>query len=465
MALNPHGVPRWNPDADEDGALPAGSYAQEVAEMLPADRRVLARTVGPAVKYAAFGVFLHFLLWLLTPLAEFALATCPEDGEQGVVVIPLDFLTLIGYLLLFAPLHLYCQCKCMQYVIIPQLEVTQRFTFMDLIPVSRFSYWTWLTIYCALTCGATLNTLTNGQILGRTMATYACGAPYTQIEVTWQSIMNEAIIHEIPGFRHSSFLRMSLCAYAIQLATPIFAWIYARPNHPEHIFYVPGNEVTYKTPYNRNMPTNHGAVLMVLGSLARFEAVTFQDVTFATHRMTELFKERSAQWQRYYLQIARTELDRAIARFTIIGLLQDVVQTNLQTTVVGIDWFVAGKNRQQRQAFGGGIDLQMFFSVILCFLSTLADIVDAVDVVKIGVRVLRCFPVGMDWELREDGDRRLVRHIRKKLVRFAIYYAIFISMSVWSFAKLVALFVCKNHIWNIHPWELLFDASFEQGCA
>jgi len=455
VALNPNGVPRWNKDASAGGELPASAFSEEVAQMAPENRRILDRTAGPVIEYAAYGVLLHALLWFLTPLAEFGLAQCPGDERAGIVQAPNDILTLVGYLVFFAPLHLYCQWKCMQNVIIPQLEVTHRFTFLGM-PVYRWKYHTWFVLFSALTCGATLNTLTNGQILGRTVATYACGKPYAELEGTWRRIMETSFIHQIPGFHHSSFLRLSLFAYAIQLVTPLFAWIYARPQEQGQVNYLLSHSAVtpYRTIYSRRVPTTHGAVLMVLSSLARFEAVTFQDVTYATQRMDESHAE--AGWETNCLRIGHTELDRAIARFAIIGLLQDALQTNLQTTVVGMDWYLAAK--------GGGLDLQMFVSVVLCFGSTIGDLMDAFDVHKIVVEVYRLFPQGHTARL-SDGDRKSLRFFKRKLWRFSFYLLFFVGASVWSFAKLVALFACDRHLWNFHPYQLLLGHSFVGGCA
>mmetsp|Transcript_126834 Transcript_126834/g.370822 ORF Transcript_126834/g.370822 Transcript_126834/m.370822 type:complete len:467 (-) Transcript_126834:102-1502(-) len=466
MAQQPlleRGIPPWDPDAPSGGELPEGAYAREVAFLSLKDRRSLANTAGPGVKYAAWGVMLHSLLWLLTPLAEYALAECPEEGYEGIVAVPRDLLTLVGYVFLFAPFHLYCQNKCMRYVIIPQLEVTGRFLFMGL-PVQRLGYWTWHIMFSALTCGATLNTLTNGQILGRTLATFTCGGPYQQLEVTWKKVMGEAVIHQIPGFRTSSFLRVSVFAYLLHLVTPLFAWIYARPTAPHQIDYAVqhGEATRYRTPYNYTK-TNHGSVVMVLGSLARFEAVTFQDVTYATARIEELSKQQDPDWGEI-LEIARAELDRAIARFAIIAMLQDAIQTNLQTSMVGIDWSLAtGKSRHRHELFGG-LDLQMFISVVLCFMSTVSDLLDAIDVLKITHSVSKRLPLGQVDHLSLKVQV-LLKHVKRKLVRFAFYMFIFLGMSLWSFAKVVALFVCQKHLWNFHPGELFWDASFSRGCA
>mmetsp|Transcript_57778 Transcript_57778/g.171904 ORF Transcript_57778/g.171904 Transcript_57778/m.171904 type:complete len:188 (+) Transcript_57778:72-635(+) len=178
--LNPERFPRWDPDAVVDRALPAWAYAaHEAAELSAEDRRVLGRTSGPAVKFAALGVLLRSLLWLVTTFAEIALARCPKDGQKGVGVVaaPLDFLTLVGYLVLRGLPQLYCQWKCMQYVIITQLEVTGRFKLIG-VPIYHLGDCCLLILSSLLMCTETLNTLTNGQVMGRVAAKYVCGAPH-----------------------------------------------------------------------------------------------------------------------------------------------------------------------------------------------------------------------------------------------------------------------------------------------
>jgi len=464
-------------------------------------------TNGPAIKWAMGGVIVHTLLYLIMPILEYSLSECPTGDQQGLVQAPLDFLTLVLYAAVFAPAHLYCQHQVMKYVIVPQLRVTKKFNFLG-IPCEKFPYKYWYYLFAAFTCGATMNTLTNAQILGRILATQSCAKPYERMSEEWNAVMANSTFKI--GTAPPDFAFESCVIYLLWLVNPIYALINALPRkvkargaaQDDGDNYDAGDAISkilkydlpqaelsdtkdgtkeimkaniYSTWYNYD--STHHSVLMVLSSLARFEAVTFQDVAYCQARLEHLEKKQveveipleqrkisrsrthdvsdinfgndvSDSRSFYYDLVMRSTIDRGIARFAIIGLLQDVMQTNLQTSVVAMNWRVSG-----------ALDPQMFFSVVMCFFSTVADFPDAVDVYKI---VSRFFKSDSDGD---EAVKKLQKAINARLYRFAFYTFVFLWVSVWSFAKVAALFVCEEHIWNFHPKEMLFSMSFTSGCV
>jgi len=344
----------------------------------------------------------------------------------------------------------------MSYTIIPQLAVTQRLVFLDVVPLYRLPYWMALAAFSTLTCCATLNTLTNAQIFGRTMATRVC-LPSTHIDTEWQHVMSRSLFGWL--LPHS-FENAATIAYSLALMGPLFSLMYAVPRKKWMFWDYRLEDDTYplqyKTWWNKKEAVQHGNVLMVLSSLARFEGATFQDMTYAVARMDEIMAERGTRFYSYhrrYLSLLRAELDRGIARFAIVGLLQDAVQTNFQTTLVGVNWYVTKTDYP---------DLQMFFSVFMCFLSTVSDLPEALEVVKLVLNYRKNITQDVLEEL-DDDEKRLLTALRWRLFRFVIYCVIFLFFSLWSFLKLVALFACKNHLWNVTPRILL--SGFTAGCA
>jgi hypothetical protein len=276
-----------------------------------------------------------------------------------------------------------------------------------------------------------------------------------EIENAWQNVMGHSIISQIPGFHESSFVRLALFAYGAFILVPFFAMLYAYPTR--RLTWVDydldgGMPDEYRTPYNCT-PTQHGPVLLVLSSLARFEAVTFQAVMYATGFMDSIMDPQVRVTEFYtrkyqYLQMLRSELDRAVARFVLIGFLQDSLQTNFQTTLVGVLWGVSQH-----------LDRQLFGSVVLCFLSTLVSVGDVVDVVKL---VLNYRQHKGDFDRHEAA---LFAHLEWRFAWFCVFLFIFLFFSLWSGAKLVALFVCDSHLWNFHPIMMLFQENVELGCV
>eukprot|EP00928_Gymnodinium_smaydae_P035402 TRINITY_DN24924_c0_g1_i1.p1 TRINITY_DN24924_c0_g1~~TRINITY_DN24924_c0_g1_i1.p1 ORF type:complete len:450 (+),score=60.35 TRINITY_DN24924_c0_g1_i1:53-1402(+) len=434
---------------DADGMYVPGWGVDSAARQLSAqDQRSIHKVVGPAIKYAALGVAAQALLWLLTPAMEYLVSECPDNGLGGIVQAPNELLTFFFPLAPVAVWHTWCQYKVLSYVLIPQLQMTRTFNFMG---YAFRRYEVWLTCFSALSILTIMNTFTNGQLMGRILATWSCGAPFEQISSRWKLVMQDSLWASL-GWTH--FLPLSINMYLLILVIPFFGLLYAVPlqSVKYELADKPENEQhDYKTLYNFFTPVSHGAVLMVLSSLARFEAVTFQGTTYMTRRMDEIFNEShddETVKEHRLRQHARAELSRGMARFVVIGLLEDAVQTSFQTTLIGIDWSLTpGGSRSL-----SGLDVQLFISVLLCLLSTTNDLVDALCMPAAIVSTLRTYAIPL-------GE------LKWRLCRFCLYLFMFITVTAWSVAKFIALFVCPNHLWNFHPIHLFIEGDFVAGCA
>merc|ERR1712007_108666 len=162
------------------------------------------------------------------------------------------------------------------------------------------------------------------------------------------------------------------------LLNPLYALLFSVPFdwrkgcHQDKVnFKIPGTG-KYRTLWNDN-PTNHGHVLMVQSSLARMDMINFQDTSYRL-KVMETFMELSKDQQvkEDHLRMMLGLLERATARFFCIGLLQNALQTNLQISIAGINW-----------ASSHSPDNQMLFSIVMCWMATIADWPDMAETIKI----------------------------------------------------------------------------------
>mmetsp|Transcript_33759 Transcript_33759/g.93271 ORF Transcript_33759/g.93271 Transcript_33759/m.93271 type:complete len:469 (-) Transcript_33759:133-1539(-) len=405
---------------------------------------------GPAVLWALAGVLNQFMLWLLVPIFAYYWSDCPEDGK-GIAPCT-DVFIWVYFVFVCAPVHFYCQAKCVSYIAMPQLAATGRFEFLG-FNFNRHSFWIWFLVLVGVTTASLTDTATNGVLLGRVFKTTQCES-YTEIQDLWARVMGQSFITRIPGLHHSEVWRICLVSYLLVLVQPLFAIAYCTPwPLNQGVDYSVGEDsparkfvLQYTTLYSR-VDTNHGMAVQVAASMSRMEAVSFQNQVYTNSRMDRWANSRVTDWEVHYLSLSQSQLHVAIAKFICVGLAQNAIQTNVQTTLVGANYDATGS-----------LDLQMLFSVIMCLTGTLGDFPDALEVLSIVAKALKGL---VDVDRASPKAAELYSRIQWALLRFLLYLAVYLAVTLWSVLKLVAIFACPHHLWNWHRDFL----SFSAGCA
>jgi len=433
---------------------------------------------GPAVLWGFVAVANLFIFWLLVPIGAYFLSSCAADGNGFAVVGNPPPLIGLFFVVVTLPVHISVQLKCMSHVILPQLEITKRFDFL-FINLNKFRYEIFLILFCCFAAGCLSDSMTNGIVMGRVMKSADCPGSEA-IENHWRTTMNGSVLMKLPFFKGARFTSVALFAYALQLTGPLFALAYSVPLQFWTVDYKVGmncgedkNGVVYsngqrqmlqrslKTEYctlfnhDKATKTNHGAVLQVMASLARMEAITFQDAKFATVKMgiahekickglTTPVDDETKNTARNYYKLARVELERGLARFGIIGLIQNVFQLSLQVSFLGIQYRLTDS-----------LDINILTSVILLLVTgIIPDFPDMVDIVKI-VHSVKPIPNAESFGGRVQRARRKVVC---QLCIFILMMVAYLLLLVWCICKLVAVFVCPDHLWDV-------SLNFYEGCT
>jgi hypothetical protein len=369
-----------------------------------------------------------------------------------------------------AGIHILLSCKCMKHVIMGQLGVAKNFNFM-FFPCNKFPYSFFLAFFSILTVLSLTDTQTNGEVLGRIWFTRTCPAAYRSVQSHWEASMVASVLHDLPLMGTPDIANVTLAAYLLQLIPMLFFLWYTIPQRGEHIDYVIGADtmekkidLNYHTWHNQNSFANHGAVLQVQASIARFEVVNFQDFEFTLKKM-DLFKpgiaERDLDRTNKYLTLVRVQLERGVARFILIGLVQNALQANLQTTFVALNWDAT------RADYPDG---QMLFSVIMCYLNSVLDLPDMISIFLLCRKVLnevnaedldeRTMPypnVADSFRKRQKMPKVLYSELKYKGYRFIGQLIIYTMISFWTMYKLFGMYACPGRLINIPSPEHGFD--------
>jgi len=275
--------------------------------------------------------------------------------------------------------------------------------------------------------------------------------------------MVASVLHDLPGMGTPDIAHVALAAYLLQLIPMLFFLWYTIPQRGQNVDYVIGADtmekkisLNYHTWHNQNSFANHGAVLQVQASIARFEVVNFQDFEFTLKKMN-LFKpgiaEHDLDRTNKYLTLARVQLERGVARFILIGLIQNALQANLQTTFVALNWDAT------RTDYPDG---QMLFSVVMCFLNSVLDLPDMISIFLLCRQVLndvnaedldertRPYRSATDsFRKRQKMPKVLYSELKYKGYRFIGQVIVYILISCWTMYKLCGMYACPGHLINI----------------
>jgi len=178
----------------------------------------LSRCCGAAIKYAFYNLANVWLLYIAVPIMTYLLCEDPHNGNFAVLD---DTLIWISVFLVFAPVSIFLQFRCTCYVVPKQLAVTKKFELLG-FPFYKFHYAFWLLCTSVLTVLNLMDLVTNGEVLGRALATrYKHCSSYHLISSAWTSVVKQAPLFH--GAIISNFDGTLLAVYLSCLAQPIFA--------------------------------------------------------------------------------------------------------------------------------------------------------------------------------------------------------------------------------------------------
>lgn len=397
---------------------------------------------GPAVRYAFGALFSNLVFFSIVPLLAYFRSSC--DGKSFAVC---DDWPLYVLLVIFGFILLLVQWRCVRFVILPQIDITQAFKDYSLLSFSfsKRPFVIWFLVMSIFTCLSQMDTMTNGEALGKMMATAHC------VEENDEHVLREAAVAAYGSFAVAHGPMLLLLLYALALLQPLYGIVSCMPIE-RGVDFVVGMDsedkqlkITFKTMADGKQ--NHGAALMILAEITRMEAVVFKNLNYAQCKMDLWWGERSEGWEERYLHLAKVEVKRSIARFITIGLAQNAVQTYVQIVWLGLS-----------AAATEEVDWQVLGSVVVSLVGIIVDIPDMCEVLLFSWRAQKDLPLedvqqslshACDQEYR-DRVLALHRNVRREILLFASLFVLYLLILTASIAKLFGVILCDSQLLHIN---------------
>lgn len=296
-----------------------------------------------------------------------------------------------------------------------------------------------------------MDTMTNAEVFGKTMATLNCPL-YNEIGQQWSVAMHSSVLRIIPipmeTLSNISITGVALFfyllsgvqfGYGLWNSTP---WPWWKNNGVSYEMGL-GDQFKFEYATIMNEHSNNGIAALSAAEATRMEAVLYQEWKYRKARMKYWRKnqDEAGQWMCRYLRHVQAAVSRGIARFALLGVLQNCLQANLQLTLVALTISAQG-----------AMDYQMVFSVVVTASASAFDIPDAYDIVKLSNTALNEVDKAAIDDLRDEQVKKECRDIRRKILwrrnRLAFYMMFWVFCLLYALAKIVALFACPGALFN-----------------
>lgn len=381
----------------------------------------------------------------MMPFLAYTLSSCPDS--EGLAVcnnVPLMLLMPI-----FICNACYTQVKCLASIILPQLQLTNDVELLGL-HLTRFPFKVLVCVASVMTSLCLVNAMTNAEVIGKICRTKECDS-YDNISSFWNQLAEQslisAVVSKVLWTRKFDFVVEVTFAYMLIAALPLFALAFSVPIE-EGVDYKIGEDgegkFEYHTFYNQEDNVNHGDVLLLLAEASRMEAVVNQDHKFQYCILDNLANKGQRGWELAMLSAMRKKLARSVVRFFFVATVQNALQTNVQLSVMAV-------TKEATQV----LDTQTCISVTISILSSMADVPDILDLLKL---MLHAHAYNLIFRetfasIDEDDRYRLrVLQVRAKVrsLLWRFFFFIFLNFAFVSYSavKLYGYLYCEHHLIN-----------------
>jgi len=409
---------------------------------------------GPAVKILQFFTpFLFGFVFLFAMLAVYVIK-CPA---QGFPEYPLWLVTCV--FLPFLVVAMVVEWICFRYQAYSKVQVIGPFKFagfkMDFIPL--------MLLVGGISALSHSDMMTNGLFMATTwhMGDSSCveaGNLYPEkVEEIWAFVMEHSTLKNTM-LSKVNFSSLTFLAWLLMFLQVIPAVTGGIPRCGEsditYAVYMKDAEDTsptkieYQTTLDRK--ANHGSVLAILAETSRMTSITFNSLSYAQGKAESFLLEEARMGKKGEtrclldtMHYVKDLLRESVQRLFVVGVLENAIQMNLQTSLMAINQVLG-----QRQH-------QVVASILLGFLMSLKKVFDSTTVFVFArdmVRRIRYFSPGMTEE--EERDLCL---IWKLIVVNIFFLFMYLLLTFYAMAKFIMAFVCEDSMWNINGCVSLPD--------
>lgn len=417
---------------------------------------------GPAVKLARISVLITWTALLGITALSYSKMECAEDGRMSHYP-----LWILG---LWVPFFLICgymEISMFRYVSIPYVQVTRSWTLAH----SNWPFQVYFGFFFIMSQLNRADYATDSLFVASTVAHVNC--PGQQISEIWKVIVSQSVFRYLGNIH---FEWVALASFALMLLQLVYPFLQSTPRYGQNADYVIGTRrpdgsnatLQFQNLMGENM--NFGDALMILCEPNASVTLALLSPAFPRKKaelvLEQDSKDRTEQLHRA-LSFVRNALTRGLVLVGSVALLENAFQTNMQVTLFGIKCAVA------RSPWG--------HHSIPCLLSIVLSITMSVEKTNVAINLLR-FSRDIRAQIRpmleqlDQEQRRSHRHSRSMsavlsetevkpnaqwnledelaAVRRYSYMLLMATIllllcMMYALTKLVAVFVCKDSLWNI----------------
>lgn len=405
---------------------------------------------GPGVLWAYLGNTIIWVFFVVYTIYATGQAYCADGNNASNIEYakyPLYVWVPFAFML---GLCLFCELKSLAYVLIPQVQVTEKFMMLFCIDFSKLPFGVWLSMMLSYSIFSHVDFATNALFVATTQKSFTtCGAK-DNMQMAWQETIAKSWVSYVP-YAHEFDSIVQFC-WCLMLLQGVFAVLDAVPVLPCFVDYGCGGgfhrRYTYRTVIHREQ--NHGAALASLQVVGRMSSAAFQAEVYARRKFQARYaelqailvrgqdvREAKAKWT-VCKDHARGQLCRGIIVFGLIGVCESGLFLHAQLSLAALVCAVTGQPVTSNQ--------QILFSLVLSFAMAFKRVFDAILALW-----FNCKQASDLKESAEGLDRQIqdahVNNERRLRLFFSIYVA-YIALLLWAVGKLVALFVCPHGLWN-----------------
>eukprot|EP00927_Polykrikos_kofoidii_P072681 TRINITY_DN68774_c0_g1_i1.p1 TRINITY_DN68774_c0_g1~~TRINITY_DN68774_c0_g1_i1.p1 ORF type:complete len:531 (+),score=59.64 TRINITY_DN68774_c0_g1_i1:168-1760(+) len=420
--------------------LQSDEFALKGVEPLP--QQIIA---GPGVLWAYLA---NLNMWLFfvgfTYLATFE-SSCSGTSSQGYAEYPS---WLWGIFFVGLSFSLFCELRCLGYVLVPQLQVTSRFSILC-VNFSEMPFEIWLIFVMLMSIVCHLDFATNALFTATTLKTMSTCIVGDQIEEVWHQVLDQAYFYFRPPFATLANIGWWLMIFQI-----IFAIFDAVPLVPCMVDYCVGYGRSFTFRYRTLLAPdqNHGAALVTLQNACRMMSNTFQAEKFAKDRFYGILESRDVNWETRCNHHVRGILNRGILTFGLVGIGESAYYLNLQISLAAVNCAVTGQSFFQHWQICLSVCLSILMAVKRTYDAVLLiiDVMNAMDNYRKALRDTAQDLVTLERHMGEVDEANNWR-LRLLVSLFTIYTLTIIYAAV----KFTAIAACPYSTWNLSGCVIL----------
>lgn len=222
----------------------------------------------------------------------------------------------------------------------------------------------------------------------------------------------------------------------------------------------PGHTMIYQTYFDETHRsfTDHGTALISLADSCRMYTITSMNVQYSKNKVSYYLNCKGDQGPAY--GIMKRVLQTNFYKVALSGFLQNGVQINLQVTLFAMITLLE-KNASEDEDWALSraifhINAQVLFSICIGLCVMFRNFLEGIQ---------------LFWWIRDIMQKDVItdehefsKILNRKFLMFKIALFMYAGIMVYAFFKLIAVFHCKDSMWNLWACACISPAAQQGSC-